>query len=88
MDIGITGLDVVRETSDESEIEVAMVSHASGMSTFFLLEKLPLREVFELAKCVLFVFFVEYFDTLFPAPVAPSLPPPLDICVNSQLREL
>ncbi len=26
VDIGITGLDVVRETSDESEIEVAMVS--------------------------------------------------------------
>lgn len=25
VDIGITGLDVVKETSDESEIEVAMV---------------------------------------------------------------
>lgn len=30
VDIGITGLDVVRETSEESEIEVAMVREGSG----------------------------------------------------------
>lgn len=33
VDIGITGLDVVKETSDESEIEVAMVSRAHPNSS-------------------------------------------------------
>lgn len=32
VDIGITGLDVVKETSDESEIEVAMVRKGLGGS--------------------------------------------------------
>lgn len=36
VDIGITGLDVVKETSDDSEIEVAMVSELEMLENIFL----------------------------------------------------